>query len=170
MNPQKVLHETFIEACSIPRISRAKIIAKLYYGNLLVSTGFNSKKTHPLQKKFSKTEWKICLHAETSAIAKALKKFSYDDFKYMSLFVVRAKLTNERNFVSGVACPCNICCHLISSLKIKEVYFTTDVTNKYGLMLPPDLGYDKSEKMILTYDHGLELYHGKDLETVWQEG
>ena len=172
MNIEKTIHEMFLEACETPKISRAKIITRLYYGNGLIATGCNSKKTHPLQKKFSGLDYKINLHAETAVIAKALKQFPYDNFKYMSLFVVRAKLTNERDFVSGIACPCEICWKLIKSLRINEVFYTTDIPKKFGYYRDPwnrsnIEPYPTNWQQIEIKPLYTELFrHGKDMEKV----
>lgn len=173
MNPQKIIYDTFLEACEAPKISRAKIIAKLYLGNTLISIGHNSKKTHPLQKKFSGLDYKINLHAETAAIAKALKMYEYKDFQDMSLFVIRAKLTNERDFISGIACPCEACWRLIRSLRINEVFYTTDIQNKFGYFEDQNhkfgiMYYPREwQKLEVKSFQDMELFrHGKDLEKV----
>ena len=71
----------------------AKLVAALYIKNELVSIGWNQEKTSPFALQYSKNMKGMCLHAETSAIKQALRRFSVEDLTKAktTLYVARVK-------------------------------------------------------------------------------
>lgn len=95
----------------------AAIIAKR---KRVLGVGLNSRRSHPLQKIFSRSDVKIALHAEISAIIDALKKFDESDLSGATIFVARV-LKNGRR---GIAKPCPICEKALRAYGIDTVYYT----------------------------------------------
>ena len=81
--------------------------------------GLNSRKTHPLQKRFTTHPERICTHAEIAAIALATKTVG-DDLSSFLLSVARV----QRNGTIGLAQPCPGCMRAIKHFKIKHVEWT----------------------------------------------
>lgn len=107
---------------------RTKLAAALVYKNDIISIGVNQLKSHPFQKKFSKSEHAIFMHAEISAIVKALKNYSVDIISKSTLYVARVKYMDGHNsiFVDGMAKPCEGCLKAIANLGIKQVCYSTE--------------------------------------------
>lgn len=87
--------------------------------------GYNYKKSHPLQKEFSKNDHAIYLHAEIDAIRKA--RSNRESFKNSTLYIARVNNDGLAN-----ACPCTGCEEAIYNFGIGETYFTT--SEGYGLI------------------------------------
>lgn len=107
--------------------SRAKICAVMVYKNRVVSVGYNSSKTHPIQARFAKNEHAIHIHAEIDAIRKASNILSSSEMKKTTLIVIRVK----QNGKWGNARPCagsngQGCQSAISCFGIKNVLYSTD--------------------------------------------
>lgn len=100
-------------------IQNSKHAAAIYYKTYNISLGVNSRKSHPLMKKFQNKPEKIYLHAEVDAIIKAVKKFSLDE---CTLFVLR----QTRSGKIGLSKPCRGCQKTIRAFGLKEVYYSTE--------------------------------------------
>lgn len=79
----------------------------------LLSIGFNSFKTHPLQKKYGGHN-KIHLHAEILALSRTNKGSPH------SAYIVRIR----RNGSLGMAKPCAHCAVALSEFGIKNIYWS----------------------------------------------
>ena len=96
------------------------------YKGMVIASGFNSNKTHPLQKKYNKfratsdSEFVPKLHAEISALSK-LRNSSLNP-KRMKLFVYRIKQDGSY----GMARPCPSCMQAIKDFGIRKIYYTTN--------------------------------------------
>jgi len=106
----------------------ASVVSSIYIGNKLVSYGFNSRKTHPLQYYYSKNSSAICIHAEIDAIRNALRFVHVDELKGASIYIARAKAPAPRKPKSlmGLAKPCSGCARAISVFGISNIYYTQD--------------------------------------------
>lgn len=104
-------------------VSSARIAAGIVYKGDIISIGVNSYKSDPLQARYSKNEHAIFLHAEISAIKKALKVIPSKELSKCELHVVRRKVTNGV-FSDGLAKPCVGCQRAIDTYNIKRVYYT----------------------------------------------
>lgn len=89
----------------------------------IISSGFNSTKTHPLQKKCNRERFSEdtmhTLHAEISALLPLIKEDV--DFSKVKLYVYRTRKDGSL----GLARPCDGCMHLIRTLGIKDIFYTT---------------------------------------------
>lgn len=106
-------------------VGNARIAASVVRKGEVISIGTNSYKSDPLQAKFSKNEHAIYLHAEISAIKKALKKVGVSDLKDCSLYVVRRK-HKDGIMCDAMAKPCLGCQKAIESFGICNVFYTKD--------------------------------------------
>lgn len=84
----------------------------------VVAVGVNSYKTHPLQKKFSRNEFCIHLHAEIAALARASQRVG--DLTGMTACVLRLSAVGY----PAMSRPCEGCLAALLSFGIKEVYHT----------------------------------------------
>lgn len=108
--------------------SRAKLAASLVIRNEIISVGYNSYKTHPLQKRFSKNIEAIFKHAEVDCIVNALRHVDSIDLERSNLYVYRVKkLTKDHiDWSDGYSEPCSGCKQAINHFKIKKVVYSTD--------------------------------------------
>lgn len=106
----------------------SSLVASIYIGNRLVSYGFNNRKTHPLQFKYSKNDSAICIHAEIDAIRNALRSVPLEALRGASLYIARAKAPAPRKpkTLRGLAKPCAGCARAIVAFGIQHVYYTED--------------------------------------------
>lgn len=104
--------------------SNAKVGCLVVCGHRIISSGFNSDKTNPLQKRYNKfrfsEESPHKLHAEVSALLPLLNKDV--DFSKVKIFTYREKSDHSL----GKSRPCKSCMALIKDLGIKNIYYTTD--------------------------------------------
>lgn len=120
-------HKAFFEAAkAVSKLSdfpRIKIGACAVYKHKVISTGFNSKRTSPLQKKYNKYRFAVdtnhTCHAEISCL-KPLMNRKDIDFKHVDLYIFRAYQNGEL----ALSRPCPSCMKLISELGIRNIYYT----------------------------------------------
>lgn len=93
----------------------------------IVGTGINSYKTHPIMANGYYKEQQIYLHAEAAAIVEAMRVVPEADLRDCTLYVVRVKRGDNREWVEGMAKPCKGCMALMNEVGIKEVEWTEDV-------------------------------------------
>jgi deoxycytidylate deaminase len=109
---------------------RAKVSAALVYKNKIISLGTNKFKTDPFQKRFSKNNNKIYIHAEIECIKKASKILTKQEFKHSTLYVCRIKWNStderKRKIIFGMSKPCESCMNAIVEFGIKKIIYTTD--------------------------------------------
>lgn len=113
---------------------KMKLAATIVLRNEVISIGFNSDKSHPLQKRFCKNPDSIFKHAEVDCIVKALKIVDEEDLKNATLYVYRVKRKHKGDtaWVSGKAEPCPGCQKAIEHFGIKRTVFSLDEENVYG--------------------------------------
>lgn len=110
-------------------ILRTRVAACLVYKNEIMSFGINRLKSHPFQAKFSKNSKSIFLHAETDAIKNALKRMTVEEISKSTLYVCRIKYNSSgkrKQFIAGLAYPCDGCQKAIATFNIKKVCYTCD--------------------------------------------
>lgn len=115
-------------ACYYSDFMKARLGAVLVYKGKVMSVGWNSTKTSPLQKSLNKFRHydldcgvaHHTLHAEVSCLTKA--RDLDIDWGRASIFVYRIKKDGS----SGLARPCKGCQALIKSMGIKNIYYSTD--------------------------------------------
>ena len=97
------------------------------YKNHVLAVGYNTNKTHPLQKKYNRYrnktyvgEFTQKLHAEMSCIMQ-IKDMDID-FSKVELYVYR----EDRNGNLAMCRPCGACMKAIEDLGIKKIHYTTN--------------------------------------------
>lgn len=80
--------------------------------------GYNSRKTHPLARKFGRNTSSVCLHAEIDAIRKGLR--SEDGLSNSKMYVARVFKDGR----PALAKPCGGCQRAIIAFGISEVEWT----------------------------------------------
>lgn len=115
----KIMDELFQLAKNRPKISGARIVSAIVLKNKIIAYGFNQKKSHPFQKKYSKNKDCIYLHAEVDAIKNALREVPSEVLSKCTIYVARAKKASRNGpYVLGTSTPCSGCMKCIMSYKI----------------------------------------------------
>jgi len=83
--------------------------------NNVLSSGFNIKKTHPMQAKYSRSNEHCYLHAEIAALVRCRGE-AYN------IYVARVSKQNKLR----LAKPCKYCMAAILESDIKNIYFTNN--------------------------------------------
>jgi deoxycytidylate deaminase len=113
------------EVSKLSDFPRVQIGACAVYKHKVISTGCNSQRTSPLQKKYNKYRFSVetrhTCHAETSCLKSLIGRKDID-FKNVELYVYR----EYRNGNLALAKPCASCMELIKNLGIRHIYFTGD--------------------------------------------
>lgn len=104
--------------------SKARVGCIFVKHGKIISSGVNSAKTHPLQKKynihrFTEDTTKHSLHAEVSAYINALKVTN--DFSDVVVYIYR----ETRDGKIAMARPCNSCIHLLKDIGVRTVKYST---------------------------------------------
>lgn len=99
---------------------RVKIGAAVVRGNYLISTGWNQKKSHPMQARYNvhrNLECSNYIHAEIHALVRSGR----EDLEDATIYVYRSdKSGDEANCK-----PCAACTRAIYDAGITRVYYTT---------------------------------------------
>lgn len=98
-----------------------RLAAAIVLKNRIVSVRANEYKTHPLMRQYTKNPENHYLHAEVSAIAKALVVLDLEEFKRSTLYVLR--ITRDGEW--AMAKPCEGCMKAISAFQIGRVIYAT---------------------------------------------
>ena len=124
----------FVRRLATSNNMKMKLAACLVLRNEIISVGFNSDKSHPLQKRFAKNTDAIFKHAEVDCIIKALKIVDEEDLKNATLYVYRVKRQHkgDTGWVSGLAEPCPGCQRAIEHFGIKRHVFSMEEDDIYG--------------------------------------
>ena len=105
-----------------PRVAVGTIAV---YKHRIISSGHNSQKTAPLQKKYNVYRFsEDTIHSVHSELAclKPLIGRKDIDFKHVDLYVYRI----GKNNTTLLARPCPSCMKLITDLGIRNIYYTTN--------------------------------------------
>ena len=108
-------------------VSRSRHAAAVVLDGTIVSFGVNQNKTHPFQAKYSHHPEARMIHAENSALLKALKRLPREDLKRADLYVSRIKTpvgTSELTW--GNSCPCLGCQRAIREFGLRRVIHTLE--------------------------------------------
>lgn len=115
-----MLDEAIELARSNPITDLPKMAAIIYDRKKIISTGFNSRKSHPLAFKFSESHLKICTHAEVQAIINALKTHKPEELSGLRIVVARIL----KNGSTAKAKPCISCQRALANYGIEVVNWT----------------------------------------------
>lgn len=122
-------HRTYFKAAkAISEMSdfeRVKIGAVAVYSHRIISSGTNSTKTNPLQKKYNIHRFSVdsghTLHAETQCLLPLIGRKDID-FSRVYLYIYR----QHKDGSLAMSRPCKSCEQLIRNLGIKKIYYTGD--------------------------------------------
>ena len=93
------------------------------YGHKIISSGYNSYKTNPMQKRLNVHRFDVdtnhTLHAELSCLLPLINRKDID-FSSVSLYIYREHKSGDL----ALAKPCASCEALIRSLGIRNIYYT----------------------------------------------
>lgn len=126
----------FTKASQVAEISdfaKVNIGCIAVYQGTIIGVGFNTNKTHPMQKKYNRYRnggnFIPKLHAEINC----LNSIRYLDinFSKVKLYIYRKR----KSMKYGICRPCPSCMAAIKDLGIKHVYYTTDEGFVYERMV-----------------------------------
>ena len=116
------------EVSKLSDFPRIKIGACAVYKHKVISTGFNSQRTSPLQKKYNKYRFyeessksRHTCHAELSCLKPLIGRKDID-FKHVSIYVYR----EYQDGTLALSRPCSSCLKLITRLGIRDIYYTNN--------------------------------------------
>lgn len=120
-------HRAYFKAAkSMSELSEFKqhhIGAVVVYGHKIISSGCNSNKTNPKQKRLNvhrfEADTPATIHAELSALLPLISRKDIN-FSDVSLYIYREHKSGEL----ALARPCASCETLIRSLGIRQIYYT----------------------------------------------
>lgn len=105
--------------------SRGRVGAVIVLKNEVIATGYNKRKSHPMQLRFAKMVGKhdsMWLHAEMSCLIKLVGR----DLSDAKIYVYRHVL---KTFKRADARPCKICLPALLAFGIREINYT--ITDGY---------------------------------------
>lgn len=92
-------------------------------GHKIISSGYNSNKTNPTQKRFNRHRFDVdtphTIHAELACLLPLINRRDIN-FSDVSLYIYREHKSGEL----ALARPCASCEALIKSLGIRNIYYT----------------------------------------------
>lgn len=96
------------------------------YKHKIISSGYNSYVTNPLQKKYNRFRFDTdqtlhSKHAELECLLPLINRKDVD-FSRVSLYVYR----QHKSGALGIARPCESCFNLIKDLGIRNIYFSNE--------------------------------------------
>lgn len=105
---------------------RVKVGCVAVYKHKIISSGYNSYVTNPLQKRYNKFRFDTdstlhSKHAEVDCLLPLINRKDID-FSRVILYIYRQYKSGD----PGVARPCDSCFNLIKDLGIRTVYYTGD--------------------------------------------
>ena len=130
---QKIMDFLKRQAIDADKVANAKFAAAVAIRGKIISLGFCSKKSHPFAAKYGKNSSSIYLHAETAAILNSLNHVQKEDLEKATMYICRVKRpnANSKNWVHGLAKPCQGCVKAIAEFGFKKVVYSTENDNVY---------------------------------------
>lgn len=122
-------HRSYFKAAkAISELSdfrRVQLGCVAVYGHRVISSGYNTCKSSPLQKEYNKYRFdedtNHTLHSETKCLLPLINRNDVD-FSKISLYVYR----EFKNGGLALARPCESCMKLIRDLGIRDIYYTNN--------------------------------------------
>lgn len=114
---------------------RQKMGCVVTYKKTVIGMGFNTNKTHPMQKEYNKFRFEgdttpHCMHAEMHALM-PIRNLDID-WSRARVYIYRISRCNPNN--GAFARPCPACREYMKSLGIKHIYYTTSDTPAHELL------------------------------------
>lgn len=123
-NKEKRMFNIAREVSYLSDFHGTRVGAVVVDGKRILSTGFNSSKTRPLQHRYNIyrhfEDYNTSIpksHAEVNALSPLIGKEI--DWSRVDIYIYREKKNGER----GCSRPCLGCAHLIKDLGIRNIYF-----------------------------------------------
>lgn len=125
-NTQKAYFNAAQAVASTSTFRKHNIGCIVVWKHKIISSGTNSYKTNPLQKKYNQYRFKEdegnhYIHAEIDAILPLLDRKDIN-FSTVSLYIFRS----HKNGDNALARPCKSCMRLIKELGVKHLYYTNE--------------------------------------------
>lgn len=123
-------HKSYFRAAkAISKLSdfkRHRIGVIVVYKHKIISSGYNSYITNPLQKKYNRFRFDTDMtshskHAELDALLPLINRKDIE-FNRVSLYIYR----QHKSGALAMARPCESCIQLIKDLGIRDIYYTND--------------------------------------------
>lgn len=112
------------EVSKLSDFPKVQIGSCAVYKHKVISTGYNSQRTNPLQKKYNKYRFSVetphTCHSEIACLKPLISRKDID-FKNVELYIYR----EYKNGETALARPCKSCMKLITELGIRNIYYTT---------------------------------------------
>lgn len=126
----------FVKASQVAEISdfaKINIGCIAVYQGTIIGVGFNTNKTHPMQKKYNRYRNGEIFIPKLHAEINYLNSIRYLDinFSKVKLYIYRKRKSAKY----GICRPCPSCMAAIKDLGIKHVYYTTDEGFVYERMV-----------------------------------
>lgn len=113
------------EMSKLSDFEKVNIGCVIVYKNRIISSGYNTKKTNPIQKKYNKIRFSCegnhSRHAETSALLPILKLRNINRSR-LRVYLFRA----HANGSLALSKPCPSCMKMLKDAGIKQIYFTEE--------------------------------------------
>lgn len=130
-------HRVYFDAAkSVSKLSNYKKVqigAVAVYKHRIISSGHNSTKTNPIQKKYNiyryDADGEHCVHAETNCLLPLIHNHDID-FSKVSIYIYR----EYKNGNLAKSRPCKSCEMLMRELGIRKIYYTNEtgyIAEKY---------------------------------------
>lgn len=115
-------------AAELSDFGKAHIGCVAVYRNRVISVGYNSQKTHPVQKYYNQFRnngdndlFMPRLHAEIACLNN-IRHLSHIDFSRIKLYIYRKRV--DRPY--SMARPCPSCMKYIQDFGIRNIFYTSD--------------------------------------------
>ena len=104
---------------------KVKIGCCAVYKHKIISSGCNSMKTNPTQKRLNAHRFSVdtphTIHAELACLLPLINRKDID-FSNVSVYIYR----EYKNGNLAIARPCDSCMSLLKELRIRHIYYTGD--------------------------------------------
>lgn len=125
----KYLSSLITIAQDVLPVGHAKVAACIVYKGEIISIGYCSYKTHPLQKRYGRNVHSSFLHAEVDALVKAQKRVLSRgiSLKKCTMYVARVKrpYAFSIEWTTGLAKPCSGCERALTDAGLTRIVYTT---------------------------------------------
>lgn len=120
-----VFYNAAKEIANLSDFKRIHIGCVITYKNRIISSGYNTNKTNPIQKKYNifrfSCEGKHGCHAETMALLPLLKDKKMNHSK-MNIYLYR----EDANGQLAMSRPCSSCLKMLQDNGFNHIFYTTN--------------------------------------------
>lgn len=113
------------EVADMSDFNRVHIGCVITQKNRIISSGYNTYKTNPLQRRYNRERFLCdtphCCHAETRALLPILKNKEIN-FSHLKVYLYRQNANGEL----APSRPCPSCMKMLKDTGIRRIYYTTE--------------------------------------------